>query len=121
MEKIFAQGDLLFIKVDVVDGKVMYDGKELIINSTKVGRDKERLIIGHSETGHHHFVEAPPADASLHTTNNMLAALLQLNKPAALKHDRPMHAHPTVPMAKGSYVVLRQVEKRPQGWEIIQD
>jgi len=110
--KIAAQGDLLLIKVDVVpDGYLpakIEDGK---------------YIVAHSETGHHHIVEADPEISYLTNPKDAMKAYLVVQKiiGAALIHCRSFDTHDPVMIPPGIFELRRQREYIPKGWRRVDD
>ena len=120
--KIFAQGDLLFVKVNIDGNNVKFDGTTEITISSEIERKQDgRLIVGHSETGHHHYIQASPNIAMLFGTNDPMTSVLRIKQETLLRHDRPSHPHAEIPMPIGDYVIRRQQEQRPEGWRKVVD
>ncbi len=83
-------------------------------------REGGALIVGHSETGHHHVVEA--ADARLlETADPLVAYLVAEGAFADLVHKREFDTHPTLRFEGGGTPgtgrkIVRQREMSPVGW-----
>jgi hypothetical protein len=84
------------------------------------------LIVGHSETGHHHVIrdgvtmfDAEPRDPSV----CYLQVDDTLKGPAALEHLKSYApVHPTVLLQPGAvYRVRRARQMTPSGWEMARD
>ena len=76
--------------------------------------------MGHSETGHHHYVEK--AQARFFGTDDPNICYLQIvGKYADLVHDRSFDTHETLRIPEGVYKVRKQVEHTPEGWRQVQD
>lgn len=111
-EKSAAQGELLITRVDSVPGE---------FSKTSKGE----LIVGHSETGHHHVIrdgvtmfDAEPADP----TCCYLQVDDTLKSFAELEHLRSFDTHPTLLLSPGAtYRVKRARERTPEGWQVAQD
>lgn len=105
-----AQGDVLFRRI-----------AELPVGATKeVPREKGLLIVTHSETGHHHAVEAP--DARLIEGKSALIAYLVVDGAyAEVVHHRPYDTHAPLTLPKGIWEVRRQREHTPEGWRRVED
>ena len=86
--------------------------------TTEAERVHGSLIVGHSETGHHHVVEA--ADARLlETPDPLVAYLVAEGAYADLVHRRTFDQHPTLVLGfegGGVRKVIRQREMSPAGW-----
>lgn len=79
-----------------------------------------RLIVAHSETGHHHYVEA--AGARFYGTSDPLICYLTVSeKFADVVHARQVNPHETFRLPKGTYRIRRQREWTPEGWRAVQD
>ena len=106
-EKQAAQGDVLFTRV-----------KDIPQDVTKALPDLSgRVIVAHSETGHHHAFPTGAA-VELFTTKNPLICYLRVsgNEAVALKHLRPFDTHESIAFNPGCYEVRRQREWTPEGW-----
>lgn len=107
-----AQGDLYLRRVKVVpEGFV----------ATKPTEGKH--IVAHSETGHHHVVEAAPGVAYFTNPDDNMNAYLVVEEiiGAALKHCRAFDTHKTLRIPKGIFQLLRQREHTPLGWRRVED
>ncbi|MCI0584715.1 MAG: hypothetical protein L0227_17805, partial [Chloroflexi bacterium] len=86
------QGDVLLVKVD-----------ELPKGTSVVPRDNGRLVLAYGEaTGHAHVVDAPPAEATLLTTEQNERFLRIVGSGATLTHEE----HGAIAIAPGSYRVV---------------
>ncbi len=97
------QGELAFVRVDSIP------------QDAKQAKD---LIVGHSETGHHHVFQANPS-VFRYTTADELVQYLDIKpstKPAVLQHLREDHTHEAFTFPPGTYKVLNQRESTPLGW-----
>jgi hypothetical protein len=104
-----AQGDVLFIRVD----KLPKDAKEL--------PQSAQVIVGHSETGHHHAIANPDASVAIFAVQNQLRSYLKLEKPADVVHHRPHDTHETLRLPAGFWEIRRQREMSPEGWRRVED
>lgn len=59
-----------------------------------------KLIVGHSETGHHHVVDA---DCATLTRVNEFTAYLNVTKPTKIDHLRGYDTHPSIALQPGMY------------------
>jgi hypothetical protein len=111
---VAAQGELGFIRVEK-----MHNIKHSWKSSSRLGGDG-RLIIGHSETGHHHWMDGSLAE--LFMTADSLEDMLVVKEPGtALKHDRADHQHEDTWFDPGTYRVRRLREYEPGGFRASQD
>ncbi|MCX7898509.1 MAG: hypothetical protein N2444_00200 [Methylocystis sp.] len=58
------------------------------------------LIVGHSETGHHHVVDA---DCATLTRVDEFTAYLSVSKPTELRHLREFDTHQSIALQPGMY------------------
>lgn len=108
-----AQGDVIFIRIN-----------ELPKNTKPVSPEDGKLIITHSETGHHHSMVLDRVDdpaVEMFTGNNPLIAWLKVNRPTALNHERPHDTHESIMFEPGIYEIRRQREYTPEGFRQVQD
>lgn len=104
-----AQGEVLFVKVDKLP-----DG----VNPVKAENGK--LIVAHSETGHHHWMNA--AAATLYQTDDPMVSYLEVkDQDTDLIHDRSFDTHENLRFDPGIYQVRHQREHTPDGWRAVQD
>ncbi len=112
--KVAFQGDVSIIKADVMGVKGLPD------DAKEIKPEKDRLIVTHSETGHHHFIQS--AEARFYGTSDPNVCFLVVDgEHADLVHDRAHDQHQTIRIPQGLYQVNKQQEKRPQGWERVID
>lgn len=115
-----AQGDILFLRVERKGSTINFDGKAINIDKS-IPPEKGRLIVGHSETGHHHYMpvmERPGVDslAQLFGTSDPMVTLLSVKEETPLLHDRAWDTHGTLDFPAGDYVVVKQRERRIDQW-----
>lgn len=107
-----AQGDLVFRRVKVVP------------KDFKPVPEKGRVIVGHSETGHHHAIDGDGVVRFENPSNPLICYLhLETVERADVVHHRPFDAHASLRlMGLGSiFEVRRQREYVPEGWRKVQD
>ena len=108
-------------------GKTVYQGDiaielvdEMPSGCSAIQPEHGQHVVAHSETGHHHFVEA--AQARFYGTADPLICYLTVSeKFADLVHNRPSHAHETWRLPAGTYRIRRQREWTPEGWRRVED
>lgn len=88
--RVAAQGELTITKLDAAPKKI---GKT-------VDPVAGKLIVGHSETGHHHVVDA---DCAVLTRLDVFTAYLDVKKPTAISHQREYDTHPSIELQPGMY------------------
>ena len=109
-KKQAAQGDLLIRRVD----KIPDDAKEVL--------GKNRLVLAHSETGHHHAIKEHPTVCHFRQDNQPLISFLEVSGDAViLEHQRPWDTHAPILVEKGTYEIRRQREYVPEGWRRVED
>lgn len=106
-----AQGDVLFIKVsDNTPHNTLVEVKP----------ENGKLIVTHSETGHHHVMEATKAKM-YSLPDSIMNCLLVVDEPTVLEHLRSHDTHEPIAFDKGTYKVIRQREHTPEGFRKVQD
>ena len=87
----------------------------------------DRMIIGHSETGHHHVLapvlKMPMSEAArafIDKTNDGIVDLKLLTD-CTLTHLRVDHQHGSYMLPKGEYVKGTRWEQSPEGWRRVAD
>ena len=84
------------------------------------------LILGHSETGHHHVLvcEREPlsqaAQALIDAANDTFVEL-RLRSPCVLKHQRAHDTHEAIMLPPGEYIRGIREEQVPEGWRRVAD
>lgn len=109
-----AQGDLFLRRIDKLP-------KGLKAMSVKDGK----YIVAHSETGHHHAIEARP-NVVVYATDDPLVSYLQVVEATdametILEHLRNFDTHESIKIAPGNYEIRRQREYTPEGWRRVAD
>lgn len=111
IDKIGAQGDVLFIRVDTLP---------------KGLTETEDRIVAHSETGHHHTASG---DLSRYTVpGDDLLSYIVAKGPVQVEHHRPWDTHETLELlyddsSRGETIweIRRQREWSPAGWRRVED
>jgi hypothetical protein len=94
-QRLYRQGDVLLRPVETIPTA-----------AREVERDAGRIILAHGEvTGHAHAISAPPAEATLLTTDEN-ERFLRLVDDVALEHEE----HATLVIPAGMYRVVQQRE-----------
>jgi len=81
-------------------------------------------IVAHSETGHHHVMDAGSATLLERTTDvpeGMNILHLIVKEPTALEHLRGHDTHEPIMFAPGEYEVRLQREYTPEGYRRVAD
>jgi len=103
------QGDICFVEVEAIPA----DAKPMKAEGGV-------FILAHSETGHHHTVDAMGCVAFDAKDPNV--CFLQLETTHEVVHHRPWDTHASIFLDAGkTYMGVRQVERSPEGWVRVAD
>jgi len=105
-----AQGDLLLRAIDALPPQ-----------AEEVPATNGVHIVAHSETGHHHVVDAIGVRHFRHTGNPLLGYLSVDADATTLRHLRSFDTHAPHTIPKGTYEMRRQREWAPEGWRRVAD
>lgn len=110
IQNMGAQGDVLFRRIDNLPDDVR-----------EVEATDGKHIVAHSETGHHHYLEAVPG-VRRYLGNDPLIGYLSIEGVGAeAVHARPWDTHETMRLTPGIYEVRRQREYVPGGFRRVED
>ena len=98
-----AQGDVYFVRIDELPADV------ILVDATDV------VVIAHSETGHHHVMDAQTVDM-YRLPDEIYECFLVVREATPLEHLRPFDTHEALLHEPGIYRVRRQREYVPEGW-----
>lgn len=74
-------------------------------------------IVAHSETGHHHVIEARPDVKMYRRANDDYEAFLRIVAgQSTLEHKRDFDTHAPLALPPGTYRIKRQREYTPEGF-----
>ena len=109
-----AQGDLFIRRVDAIPANL----KPMTV-------ENGAFIVAHSETGHHHVIEARP-NVTVYNTDDPLVSYLQVieateETETLIEHLRNFDTHESIKVAPGNYEIRRQREYSPEGWRRVAD
>lgn len=97
-------------------------------NMTEMKLEKGQLILGHSETGHHHVLEAvrhnitiSKAALALIDSANDTFVELKLHEECRLVHLRGNDTHGSFIFPAGEYIRGLREEQSPEGWRRVAD
>lgn len=98
------QGDLMIRRIDALPKSVKaVDGENNV------------HILAHSETGHHHVIDAGLADRFIDQMNDFIG-YLSVASDAEIRHLRSHDTHETLMLTPGIYEVRQQREYVPEGY-----
>lgn len=107
-------------------------GEVYILRINKLPNDVKKinpinghLIIGHSETSHHHVIKESP-QVNFYSSDNAVVSYLEVieateKTEVLLEHLRGYDTHETIGISEGVYVVINGIESAPEGWRKVQD
>ena len=113
-QKQAAQGDLFIRRIEALP-------VGLKLMATEAGN----YIVAHSETGHHHVIEAR-SNVMVYTTDDPLVSYMQVLEAAdatenLIEHLRSFDTHESIKIGVGNYEIRRQREYTPEGWRRVAD
>ena len=104
-DRIAAQGDFIIIRVDAIPANVV-----------PVPPEQGKHVIAHSETGHHHVMDASHVRAFKPKKPDIYTLFLQVDKPTDIEHLRGFDTHEPIRTSPGMYRVHRQRQRVPEGF-----
>lgn len=108
-DKVCAQGDIYITRIE-----------HLPPGLVPVPPEGDRLIVTHSETGHHHVMLAERTKA-YRLPDSIMDIFLAVERGDTLQHLRPHDTHEAIAFAPGLYHVRRQREYVPEGFRRVED
>lgn len=125
--KPFAQGEVL-IWMKKYAPKSVLDGIAKLKNLQEMPLEKGMMILGHSETGHHHVLEpvakkvpiSKAAQALIDSANDTFVDL-KIFQECALVHKREADQHGAAILPPGEYIRGIREEQTVQGWARVAD
>lgn len=125
--KPFAQGEVL-IWMKKYAPKSVLEGLAKLKNLQEMKLENGRMILGHSESGHHHVLEpvskkiplSKAAQALIDDANDTFVEL-KLFEDCKLVHLRDFDTHKAVVLPKGEYIRGIREEQTVQGWVRVAD
>lgn len=122
--KPFAQGELRMWLKEYAPKEILNDCRKMTVTSPEDGR----LIVAHSETGHHHCIDVIERDNEiganaqrLISQTNEFIAMLNIKEESLLKHHRVNDNHKAYLLPVGDYVVRIDQEYTPEGYRAVMD
>lgn len=109
--KCAAQGDLYIKRIDQLPpGCIQHD------------KASDHYVVAHSESGHHHVLEAKEVEWYRDPNNDMQSYIVvQGIIGAQLQHLRSFDTHETILIPPGIFELRRQREAVPEGWRRVND
>lgn len=104
-----AQGDVYIRRIDALPEGVV-----------AVPPEGDRVVVTHSETGHHHVMERDKVEM-YRLPEEIYDCFLVVKEPAVLEHLRPHDTHAPIQFKPGTYHVRRQREYTPEGFRRVED
>ena len=108
-QNVCAQGDIYIRKID-----------KLPTGLVAVEPEGARIIVTHSETGHHHVMVAERTKA-YRLPDSIMDLFLAVEKLDVLEHLRQFNTHEPILFEPGYYHVRRQREYVPKGFRRVED
>ena len=107
-----AQGDLFIKRI-----------KTLPESAISINPDNGFYIMAHSETGHHHVVEAVPGCEVYQDSEDPMTMYMKVidATEVTLKHLRSFDTHAPIDFLKGIFRFRRARERTPEGWRRVAD
>lgn len=99
-----AQGDIYIERIS-----------ELPSGLQRVTPEKRLIVVAHSETGHHHVMDAEKVEM-YRLPGEIYECFLIVKEATPLEHLRPFDTHESLLHEPGIYRVRRQREYVPEGW-----
>lgn len=99
-DKVAAQGEIYITRLDRAASILPMGYKPL-------APENGYLIVGHSETGHHHVIEAERATVGVKekVPEGMRILYAIVREPTKLDHLRPFDTHKSIELAPGAYEI----------------
>lgn len=107
--RIAAQGDILIMRIAALPRGVV-----------PIEPSNGRVVVAHSETGHHHVMLAERTKA-YRLPDSIMDIFLAVERGDVLEHLRPYDTHEPIGLAPGFYRVRRQREYTPEGFRRVED
>ena len=107
-----AQGDLFIRRIDTLPK-----------NIKPLKPVNGQFIVAHSETGHHHVIEADLGCKVYEDEKDPMTLYLEIidATEVTLRHLRSFDTHKPIAFLKGIFRFRRARERTPEGWRKVQD
>lgn len=100
-------GDICLLQVD-----------ELPKGLKKSDPQNGKHIIGHSETGHFHTVDSANVDFYMFDD---FTSYIEVKKPTKVIHQKSYDKHEALQLPVGTWKIIGEVERTPDGWKRVVD
>lgn len=115
------QGEVTIWHEDFAPPEILKAAKECKYDIMKLEND--RMIVGHSETGHCHVIEpvdksvplSEAAQAMIDQTNDLFISL-KIHHDSKVEHLKNFDTHDTFMLSKGNYIIRPDDEQSVDGW-----
>lgn len=108
-DQVCAQGDIYITRIAALPEGVV-----------PIEPEDGRVIVTHSETGHHHVMLAERTKA-YRLPESIMDIFLAVEQGDTLEHLRPHDTHEAIQFGPGLYHVRRQREYVPEGFRRVED
>lgn len=115
MNNIAAQGEAFFRRISDIPA-----GTEYVTSKPENGK----FIVAHSESGHHHVVDADGVELLERTDDvgeGLRVLYMIVENPTTLEHLRSTDTHEPILFNEGIYEVRLQREYTPEGFRAVAD
>lgn len=106
--KAIPQGDCYLIPIKAIPTQAL---------AKPIKAENGNFIVTHSETGSHHVVLERPTVQMFSAMDMFRDFLLIAEEPAKLEHLRDHHTHATQVIPEGAWLIQRQRQPSPEGWQ----
>lgn len=104
--KAIPQGDCYLVPI-----------KSVPAEAASIAAENGQFIVTHSESGHHHIVMERPTVKMFSAMDTFRDFLLIEGEPATLEHLRDHHTHAPQEIPTGAWLIQRQRQPSPEGWQ----
>lgn len=102
------QGDVYLVPIVAIPDEAM---------GRPIAPENGRHTITHSESGHDHIVMERPTVKMYSAMDTFRDFLLIEDEPATLEHLRDHHTHAPQEIPTGAWLIQRQRQPSPEGWQ----
>lgn len=124
----FSQGEVNIWHKDYCPADILEQASKNSDRFKPMKLEGGKLILGHSETGHHHTLEPLEENATIEDSAQALIdelndafITLKLHKTCKLEHHRSNDTHGAYILPPGEYIRGIREEQTVEGWRRVQD